>query len=81
MFDKGFSLINILDNPNYMVPNGGGNRGAYGDYLDTKNIYNSLDPNKFGNTVLPSSDSEDPGRRLCYLERQHRHECLRLVRG
>ena len=57
MFDKGFSLINILDNPNYMVPNGGGNRGAYGDYLDTKGIYNSLDPNKFGNTVLPSSDS------------------------
>lgn len=57
MFDKGFSLINILDNPNYMVPNGGGNRGAYGDYLDTKNVYNSLDPNKFGNTVLPSSDS------------------------
>ena len=56
MFDKGFSLINILDNPNYMVPNGGGNRGAYGDYLDTKGIYNSLDPNKFGNTVLPSSD-------------------------
>lgn len=56
MFDKGFSLINILDNPNYMVPNGGGNRGAYGDYLDTKNVYNSLDPNKFGNTVLPSSD-------------------------
>ena len=31
-----------------MVPNGGGNRGAYGDYLDTKGIYNSLDPNKFG---------------------------------
>lgn len=56
MFDKGFSLINILDNPNYMVPNGGGNRGAYGDYLDTKNVYSSLDPNKFGNTVLPSSD-------------------------
>lgn len=56
MFDKGFSLINILDNPNYMVPNGGGNRGAYGDYLDTKNVYNSFDPNKFGNTVLPSSD-------------------------
>ena len=56
MFDKGFSLINILDNPNYMVPNGGGSRGAYGDYLDTKNVYNSLDPNKFGNTVLPSSD-------------------------
>ena len=56
MFDKGFSLINILDNPNYMVPNGGGSRGAYGDYLDTKDVYNSLDPNKFGNTVLPSSD-------------------------
>ncbi len=58
MFDKGFSLINILDSYGYMVPNGKGkgNRGQYGDYLDTKGLYKGFDPNNFGGTVLPSSD-------------------------
>ena len=56
MHQKGFSLINILDSYGYMVPNGGGNRGAYGDYLNTKSLYKSFDPNNFGGRVLPASD-------------------------
>ena len=56
MFNKGYSLINILDTYGYMVPNGGGNRGAYGDYLNTNNLYKNYDPNNFGGRVLPASD-------------------------
>lgn len=58
MHDKGFDLINILDSYGYMVPNGGGNRGAYGDYLNSEGLYNSFDPNNFGGTVLPSGDKQ-----------------------
>ena len=57
MFNKGYSLINILDTYGYMVPNGGGNRGAYGDYLNTNSLYKNYDPNNFGGKVLPASDS------------------------
>ena len=58
MHQKGFSLINILDSYGYMVPNGGGGRGAYGDYLNTESLYKNLDPNNFGGRVLPASDPQ-----------------------
>ena len=58
MFDKGFSLINILDSYGYMVPNGNNGRGAYGDRLNTNSLYKNFDPANFGDRVLPSSDSQ-----------------------
>lgn len=58
MYDKGYQLINITDNPNYMVPNGSQRRGAYGDRLDVQNIYNTFDPATIGGTALPSSDDQ-----------------------
>ncbi|MFR3450752.1 MAG: hypothetical protein ACLTSX_02985 [Collinsella sp.] len=71
MFDKGFSLINILDNPNYMVPNGGGNRGAYGDYHGYEGTFTArLGPSRSSATrcCLPAiRGSWAPA--FCYLER------------
>lgn len=61
MFNKGFSLINILDSYGYMVPNGGNGRGAYGDRLNTNSLYKNFDPANFGGRVLPSSDSQIMG--------------------
>lgn len=60
MYNKGFSLINILDTYGYMVPNGTGNRGAYGDYLNAQSLYSNFDPNKFGgdDKVIPSGDKQ-----------------------
>ncbi|HIT72214.1 MAG TPA: discoidin domain-containing protein [Candidatus Fimicola cottocaccae] len=57
MFDLGFDLINITDGPMYMVPNGNGNRGGYGDYLDPNAVY-SWTPNNMGGTKLPASSSQ-----------------------
>lgn len=54
MYDMGFDLINTLDGSLYMVPNGKGNKGAYGDYLNAKNLYETWTPNNIGNTVIPA---------------------------
>ena len=54
MYDMGFDLINTLDRSLYMVPNGKGNKGAYGDYLDAKNLYDTWTPNNIGGTILPA---------------------------
>ncbi len=56
MFDMGFHLINTIDTYGYMVPNGGGNRGAYGDYLNLDSVFSSFKPNQVGSITLPSSD-------------------------
>lgn len=37
--DAGFDIINILDVTSYVVPNGTGNVGAYGDLLNLPNLY------------------------------------------
>ena len=39
MYNDGFDLINTLDGSLYMVPNGSGSRGGYGDYLRTEDLY------------------------------------------
>lgn len=57
MYEKGFDLINITDGPFYMVPNGSGGRGGYGDYLDLTSIYNKA-PNQIGGTWFPASSSQ-----------------------
>ncbi len=57
MYDLGFDLINITDGPMYIVPNGNGNRGAYGDYLDLNAVY-GWTPNVVGGTKLPASSSQ-----------------------
>ena len=56
MFDMGFGLINTIDTYGYMVPNGNGNRGAYGDYLNLGSVFSSFKPNQVGSITLPSGD-------------------------
>ena len=64
MFNLGFELINTIDGYLYMVPNGNGNRGGYGDYLDTQSLYNSWEPENMGGTWIPSGSSQMLG--ACY---------------
>ncbi len=61
MFDMGFHLINTIDTYGYMVPNGNGNKGAYGDYLNLDSVFNSFKPNQVGGITLPSSDERVMG--------------------
>ncbi len=62
MYDMGYDLINTIDTYGYMVPNGGGSRGAYGDYLNTTAIFNEFAPErvstKQGWRNLPSGDDQ-----------------------
>ena len=58
MFDMGFQLINTIDTYGYMVPNGNGNKGAYGDYLNLDSVFNSFNANQVGGITLPSSDDQ-----------------------
>ncbi|WP_322960269.1 family 20 glycosylhydrolase [Mycoplasmopsis cynos] len=58
MYDEGYKLINTLDSPTYMVPNGTGSRGAYGDFLNNKNIYDNYEANIMGNSNIPSGSSQ-----------------------
>ena len=57
MYNLGFKLINTLDGPNYMVPNGGMGRGAYGDLLNHTAVFN-FEPNVYGGVTLPTSDDQ-----------------------
>ena len=56
MFDMGFGLINTIDVYGYMVPNGNGNRGGYGDYLNLDSVFSSYHANQVGGITLPSGD-------------------------
>lgn len=58
MYEDGFDLINTLDGALYMVPNGNGGRGGYGDYLATESLYNSWTPNSMGGTVIPAGSDQ-----------------------
>ena len=58
MFDMGYQLINTIDTYGYMVPNGNGNKGAYGDYLNLDSVFNSFKPNQVGGITLPASDDQ-----------------------
>ncbi|QQL45771.1 family 20 glycosylhydrolase [Sulfuriroseicoccus oceanibius] len=53
--NQGFDVINILDGTSYIVPNGTGNVGGYGDYLNLANLYApSWQPHIMGNEkVIP----------------------------
>ncbi len=62
MYDMGYDLINTIDSYMYMVPNGGGGRGAYGDYLNTTNLFNNFETNVVSTSAgwkpLPSGDDQ-----------------------
>lgn len=58
MYNDGFDLINTLDGTLYMVPNGGGGRGGYGDYLNITHLYNNWEPNNFSGTVIPAGSEQ-----------------------
>lgn len=64
MFNLGFGLINTIDGYLYMVPNGNGNKGGYGDWLDTQYLYNSWEPENMGGTMIPSGSAQMLG--ACY---------------
>ena len=53
--EAGYDIINILDRSSYVVPNGTGNVGAYGDYLNLANLYSpDWQPNIMGGqNVIP----------------------------
>lgn len=58
MYRLGFDLINTADQWLYMVPNGSGNRGAYGDYLDIENIYENWAVNSMFGYTVPAGDDQ-----------------------
>ncbi len=58
MYRLGFDLISTVDHWLYMVPNGSGNRGAYGDYLDIVNMYKSWNVNSMFDYTVPAGDDQ-----------------------
>ena len=58
MYDMGFDLINTVDGSGYMVPNGGFNRGGYGDLLNLTSLFSSFQPNVMGSATIPSGDDQ-----------------------
>lgn len=52
----GYDIINILDSYTYVVPNGKGNIGAYGDDIDTKFLYERWTPALFHNQSVDPAD-------------------------
>lgn len=61
MYNLGFDLINTVDIQLYMVPNGNGGRGGYGDFLATQSLYNSWTPENFGGSWLPAGSEQVMG--------------------
>ena len=61
MYNLGFELINTVDVQLYMVPNGNGGRGGYGDFLATQSLYNSWTPENFGGSWLPAGSEQVMG--------------------
>ncbi len=58
MYKLGYDMINTLDVFLYMVPNGTGNRGGYGDYLNTQYLYNTWQPNNFNGYTVPAGSDQ-----------------------
>lgn len=58
MYRLGFDLINTADEWLYMVPNGTGNRGAYGDYLDVERLYENWAVNSMFGYTIPAGDDQ-----------------------
>ncbi len=63
MYRLGYDIINTADQWLYMVPNGTGSRGQYGDYLNVEGMYTSWKPNTmYENTnaayTIPAGDDQ-----------------------
>ncbi|QKT05413.1 family 20 glycosylhydrolase [Mycoplasma sp. OR1901] len=58
MYKEGYSLIHTLDSPTYIVPNGNGNRGAYGDRFNISGIYNGYEANIIGGNKIPAGSKQ-----------------------
>lgn len=62
MYNMGYKLINTIDDYGYMVPNGNGGRGSYGDFLNTTKVYDSFEANLVrtgsGYRYVPSGDDQ-----------------------
>ncbi len=53
---QGYDIINILDSWTYVVPNGTGNIGAYGDDIDARRLYEHWTPANFFNKSVDPND-------------------------
>ena len=58
MYNLGFDLINTVDRQLYMVPNGTGNTGAYGDFLNVQSLYNNWVPENIGDVQIPAGSDQ-----------------------
>lgn len=58
MYRLGFDLINTVDRWLYMVPDGSGSRGAYGDYLNTEGMYKNWEINSMFDYTVPAGDDQ-----------------------
>ncbi|MBS4762009.1 discoidin domain-containing protein [Carnobacteriaceae bacterium zg-ZUI252] len=54
MYKAGYQLINTLDGPLYIVPGA----GYYNDFLNTRNLYQTWEPNKMGSVTIPAGSSQ-----------------------
>jgi len=62
--EQGAKVINIIDNPTYTVPSGNGSQGAYGDFVNTKDMYERWAPGNFsirGGKVYSAAESNIVG--------------------
>ena len=64
MYNQGFDMINTLVDGStacgglYIVPSGNRGRGAYGDFLQTENLYNNWQPNVFSGFTVKAGDDQ-----------------------
>ncbi|MCU9932745.1 hypothetical protein NWQ33_02230 [Mycoplasmopsis cynos] len=58
MYLEGYNIINTIDFPGYMVPNGSGSRGNYGDFLENEKIYKDYEVNKMHIDNLPAASKQ-----------------------
>ena len=56
--EAGYDIINILDVYTYIVPNGNGNVGGYGDELDTKFLWEHWNPAYFGKESIDPNNKK-----------------------
>lgn len=56
MYNKGYGLINMVDNQLYIVPGVG--TEYYHDYLDVASLYANWQPNVMGNTTIPAGSEQ-----------------------
>ncbi|WP_322959246.1 family 20 glycosylhydrolase [Mycoplasmopsis cynos] len=47
MYNDGYNIINVIDSPGYIVPDGEGQKGPYKDFLDNSKVYQEYEANTY----------------------------------